>query len=182
MPPREPDASSDPSATATTSIDPLSLEAQVCFGLALAARGVIGAYRPVLEPLGLTHPQYLVMLALWERGSVSNKELADLLGLDPGTATPLVQRLVKAGLVEKHRPHDERSVVIELTPEGRALRERAEHVPHVMVRRLGLEMAEVEQLRASMHRLITAAAQAGPPTEEELAALAGRAGGRRAAG
>ena len=109
-------------------------------------------------------------------------ELADLLGLDPGTATPLVQRLVKAGLVEKHRPHDERSVVIELTPQGRALRERAEHVPHVMVRRLGLEMAEVEQLRASMHRLITAAAQAGPPTEEELAALAGRAGGRRAAG
>jgi MarR family transcriptional regulator, organic hydroperoxide resistance regulator len=159
--------------------DPLALESQVCFALALAARGVIGAYRPVLEPLGLTHPQYLVMLALWEHQELTNSELAAMLGLDPGTATPLVRRLVNAGLVQKDRSRDERSVLITLTSEGRALRRRAQHVPEVMVRRLGVSLDEVEQLRTAMHRLIDAARQAQDPTADELAALAGRR--RRAA-
>src|SRR5882672_8601208 len=83
--------------------DPLSLEDQVCFALSVAARGIVGVYRPVLEPLGLTHPQYLVMLALWEHGEVSVKELSALLQLEPATVSPLVKRLEAIGYVGRRR-------------------------------------------------------------------------------
>lgn len=154
-------------------LDPLHLEAQVCFALARASREVIGSYRPVLDELGLTHPQYLVLLALWQHGELTNKALADLLGLDPGTATPLVQRLVRAGLVAKSRPGDGRTVSISVTEAGAALRERAEHVPQVMLRRLGLTLEQVEQARAVMTTLLEATDQASPVTDDERAALAG---------
>lgn len=97
-------------------IDLLALDRQVCFGLAVAARTVIALYRPLLEPMGLTHPQYLVMLALWERAPRSGRELASALQLDPGTLTPLLKRLESAGYLVRHRdPSDERSLAITLT-------------------------------------------------------------------
>ena len=81
----------------------LALERQVCFALSVAARNVVAVYRPVLEPLGLTHPQYLVMLALWQHGSLSVKDLSGLLQLDPGTLSPLLKRLEAAGLLRRER-------------------------------------------------------------------------------
>src|SRR3954454_19905339 len=97
------------SAPATpVSEDLLALDRQVGFALAVAARNVIGLYRPVLEPMGLTHPQYLVMLALWERAPLTQREIGELLSLDPATISPLVRRLEAGGLVERQRhPDDE---------------------------------------------------------------------------
>jgi len=138
--------------------DLLALENQVCFGLAVAARSVIALYRPVLEPLSLTHPQYLVMLALWERDPRSLKDLSETLQLEPATLSPLLKRLEAVGYVERKRSTaDERSLEVTLTPEGRALRAEAESIPHRIVERLGLPMADLENLRSSLHAIISAA-------------------------
>jgi len=138
--------------------DLLALENQVCFGLAVAARSVIALYRPVLEPLSLTHPQYLVMLALWERDPRSLKDLSETLQLEPATLSPLLKRLEAVGYVERKRSTaDERSLEVTLTPEGRALRAEAENIPHRIVERLGLPMADLENLRSSLHAIISAA-------------------------
>ena len=103
--------------------DPLELERQVCFALSVAARGVVGIYRPLLEPMGLTHPQYLVMLALWQQAPLSVRELSRLLQLDPGTLSPFLKRLEAIGYVRRRRdPSDERSLAVTLTPSGQALR------------------------------------------------------------
>jgi MarR family transcriptional regulator, organic hydroperoxide resistance regulator len=140
--------------------DQLALDRQVCFALAVASRSVIGLYRPVLDPLGLTHPQYLVMLALWQHESLSVKELGRLLQLDSGTLSPLLKRLTAAGLVTKQRQvDDERSVAVGLTPAGQALRQRAEEVPHQIVRRLGLDVEELTLLHHALTRVIAAATQ-----------------------
>src|SRR3954470_24421885 len=107
-------------------VDPLALEQQVCFALSVAARSVIAVYRPLLEPMGLTHPQYLVMLALWQNAPLSVKELSRLLQLEPATLSPLLKRLEASGFV--HRPRaseDERSLAVTLTPAGRELRSEA---------------------------------------------------------
>src|SRR3984885_5094756 len=110
--------------------DPLALERQVCFALSIAARSVLSVYRPLLEPMGLTHPQYLVMLALWGRSPLSVKELGEMLQLDAPTLSPLLKRLEAAGLLTRTRePRDERQLRIELTEEGRDLREMALKVP-----------------------------------------------------
>jgi DNA-binding MarR family transcriptional regulator len=139
--------------------DPLALDRQVCFALAVAAREVVALYRPVLEPLGLTHPQYLVMLALWERDCRSLRDLADTLALDPGTLSPLVKRLEAAALVRRERdPQDERLLAVTLTPAGRALRRKAERVPAQIVQRLGLPVSELENLNAALRVVIKAAA------------------------
>jgi DNA-binding MarR family transcriptional regulator len=139
--------------------DPLALDRQVCFALAVAAREVIALYRPVLEPLGLTHPQYLVMLALWERDPRSLRELAETLALDPGTLSPLVKRLESAGLVRRERDRaDERLLAVTLTPEGRRLRKRAERVPGRIVERLGLPLSDLEHLNTVLRAVIRAAA------------------------
>lgn len=149
----------------TTPGDPLALESQVCFALALASRSVIAAYRPVLAPLHLTHPQYLVMLALWEHERMNQKTLAGMLGLDPGTLSPIVRRLEQIGYVHRQRdPEDERSVLLSLTDAGRKLREQAEEIPERMMRRLDLSLADVQQLHRGMTRLIAAARRA--PAEE----------------
>lgn len=138
--------------------DLLALENQVCFGLAVAARSVIALYRPVLEPLSLTHPQYLVMLALWERDPRSLKDLSETLQLEPATLSPLLKRLEAIGYVERKRSTaDERSLEVTLTTEGRALRAEAENIPHRIVERLGLPMADLENLRSSLHAIISAA-------------------------
>jgi DNA-binding MarR family transcriptional regulator len=138
-------------------VDPLALDRQVCFALAATSRSVIGLYRPVLEPLGLTHPQYLVMLALWERSPRTAKDIADTLFLEPPTVTPLLKRLEAAGLVTRARnPGDERELRIELTPAGRALRSRAEAVPGRIVERLGVPIETLEQVRDSLTQLLRA--------------------------
>src|SRR5689334_7685550 len=104
----------------------LRLENQLCFALVTAARNVVAIYRPILEPLGLTHPQYLVMLALWERAPRTLNDLAVDLALEPATVSPLVKRLETEGLVVLQRSsEDERRLEITLTEAGAALRERA---------------------------------------------------------
>lgn len=139
------------------SADPLALDRQVCFALVATARNVVAFYRPVLEPLGLTHPQYLVMLALWERSPRRLGELADTLALEPATLSPLVRRLEAAGLVERRRdPDDERALALTLTEAGLALRTRAEEVPGRIVERLGMDVAELETLRDGLTRLLEA--------------------------
>jgi DNA-binding MarR family transcriptional regulator len=139
-------------------VDPLALDRQVCFALAAASRTVIGLYRPVLEPLGLTHPQYLVMLALWERSPRTVRDIGDALALDPATLSPLLKRLESAGLItRKRKVDDERSLDVELTEAGRALRARAVDVPAQIVKRLGMPVAELEATRDALTRLLAAA-------------------------
>ncbi|GAA3396820.1 MarR family winged helix-turn-helix transcriptional regulator [Cryptosporangium minutisporangium] len=143
--------------------DLLALDRQVCFALAVASRSVIAVYRPLLEPLGLTHPQYLVMLALWEQAPRSGRELSEVLQLDPGTLSPLLKRLEAAGLIRRERDQrDERQLAVTLTEAGAALRAQAERIPPAVVARLGMELSELEQLHASLTRVIAAARSAGP--------------------
>ena len=135
----------------------LRLAQQVCFALAVAARNVIGLYRPVLEPMGLTHPQYLVMLALWERAPLTQREIGELLSLDPATVSPLVRRLEAGGLVERQRhPDDERALQVTLTPRGACLRAQALLVPPQIIERLGMEVEQLQALHGSLTRVIAA--------------------------
>ncbi|AZU01005.1 MarR family winged helix-turn-helix transcriptional regulator [Brevibacterium linens] len=135
--------------------NPLALEAQICFALAVASRGVIGAYRSVLEPLGLTHPQYLVMLALWQRERLPVREIARLLRLEPATVSPLVKRLEALDYVTKTRSgSDERIVEVTLTATGRELRRTAEAIPGTMMAKLGMDVDGVRELHAVMQKII----------------------------
>ena len=139
----------------------LALERQVCFALSVAARNVVAVYRPVLEPLGLTHPQYLVMLALWQHGPLSVKDLSGLLQLDPGTLSPLLKRLEAAGLLRRERdPKDQRNLALALTDKGRALRAEAEKIPAGIVERLGMPVEELMALQGALTRVIAASRQA----------------------
>lgn len=141
-----------------TERDPLALEEQVCFALAVASRQVVAAYRSVLDPLGLTHPQYLVMLALWEHGELSVKRLSETLHLDPGTLSPLLKRLESAGLVSRNRStDDERVLVVRPTAEGADLRRRALSVPTTMLARLGMTESDLTATNTVLHRIIDAA-------------------------
>jgi MarR family transcriptional regulator, organic hydroperoxide resistance regulator len=140
-----------------TGEDALALERQVCYALSVAARNVVAVYRPWLEPMGLTHPQYLVMLALWQHGPLAIKDLSRLLQLDPGTLSPLVKRLEQAGLVRRDRdPRDERALAIALTDKGRSLRAQAEEIPAGIVAHLGMPMDELLSLREALTRVIAA--------------------------
>jgi len=128
--------------------DLLRLDNQLCFALVTAARNVVALYRPVLEPLGLTHPQYLVMLALWEHSPRSLSELADALAMEPATLSPLVKRLEAQGRITRaRRPGDERVLDIALTPDGQALRERALEVPGQIMQRTGMDAEALAALR-----------------------------------
>ncbi|MET7907072.1 MarR family transcriptional regulator [Streptomyces avermitilis] len=132
----------------------LLLDDQLCFALYAAQRAVTAAYRPLLDELGLTYPQYLVLLVLWERGETTVKELAAALRLDYGTVSPLLKRLESAGLVSRERSaHDERSVLVAVTGRGEALRERAAHVPQALLAATGLRGGEVAALREELWRL-----------------------------
>src|SRR6476660_9520627 len=141
--------------------DPLALEGQVCGALSVAARTVVTVARLVLEPLGLTHPQYLVMLALWQHGPLSVKDLSGLLQLDPGTLSPLLKRLEAAGLLRRERdPKDQRNLALALTDEGRALREKAEKIPAGIVERLGMPVEELMEMHGVLTWVIAAAQRA----------------------
>ena len=128
--------------------DLLALDNQVCFALVTAARNVVSIYRPVLEPLGLTHPQYLVMLALWESSPRSLGNLADELAMEPATLSPLVKRLEAQGRVTRERrASDERVLDIALTAAGRRLRSRALRVPEQIMAQVGMDVDELARLR-----------------------------------
>src|SRR4051812_1298351 len=172
MSPPRPATRSGPSARPRTAEahDPeelLRLDQQVCFALAVAARNVVGLYRPVLEPMGLTHPQYLVMLTLWQYAPLSVKDLSSRLQLEPATLSPLLKRLEAAGLVSRARSfEDERSLSVSLTESGRALRERALRVPPAIVERLGMSGDELLALHGALTRVIEAAS-ASPKEHED---------------
>lgn len=137
--------------------DLLELDRQVCFSLAVASRSVIGIYRPILEPLGLTHPQYLVMLALWGQPPLRFGTLARMLRLDPATLSPIVKRLEQSGLVHKSAVDgDERTFLISPTEKGRALREQALSVPPAVIERLGLPLERLVALRDELASVIRA--------------------------
>lgn len=128
--------------------DLLKLENQLCFALVTAARNVVSIYRPVLDPLGLTHPQYLVMLALWEHSPRSLGELAEELAMEPATLSPLVKRLEAQGRVSRtRRTDDERVLDIALTADGTSLRARALDVPAQIMARVGMDADQLAALR-----------------------------------
>jgi DNA-binding MarR family transcriptional regulator len=131
--------------------DLLKLDNQVCFALVTAARNVVAIYRPILEPLGLTHPQYLVMLALWERTPRSLRELAEELALEAATLSPLVKRLEAQGLVTRNRRDgDERTLDVNLTAAGIRLREKALDVPRQVMASVGADAASLLALRDAL--------------------------------
>jgi DNA-binding MarR family transcriptional regulator len=147
-------------ADGAASDDLLALQNQVCFALAVASRSVIALYRPILEPLGLTHPQYLVMLSLWEQSPRSVSSIGRALQLEPATLSPLLKRLEASGYVERARdPHDERMLRVGLTQTGRLLRDRALGIPPKIIDRLGMDLAELADLRIVLHRVIQAATE-----------------------
>lgn len=143
------------SAPPATDANLLELERQVCFALAVASRGVIAVYRPLLEPMKLTHPQYLVMLALWQYAPLTVTELGQHLQLDPATLSPLLKRLEATGYLSRLRdPADERALRLTLTDEGQALREQALAIPEAVMGRLDLTMSDVEELHTFLEALI----------------------------
>ncbi|QNP72179.1 MarR family transcriptional regulator [Streptomyces roseirectus] len=131
--------------------DPPRLDDQLCFALYAAQRAVTAAYRPLLDELGLTYPQYLVLLALWEHGETPVKQLASTLHLDYGTVSPLLKRMETAGLIHRTRsPHDDRSILITCTPHAETLRTRAAAVPETLLSATGLGGTEVARLREEL--------------------------------
>jgi DNA-binding MarR family transcriptional regulator len=156
--------------TTVPDTDQLALEKQVCFALAVTNRAVLAVYRPLLEPLGLTHPQYLVMLALWDHQKataadgtpLSVKQIASALQLDSATLSPMLKRLEALGLITRTRSAaDERSTDIDLTDQGTALRRRALEIPSAVVGRLGVDVAELEELHRVLTHINSAALAAG---------------------
>ncbi|TQM82076.1 DNA-binding MarR family transcriptional regulator [Saccharothrix saharensis] len=132
----------------------LELDDQLCFALYAASRAVTARYRPLLDELGLTYPQYLVMLVLWERDAVPVKDVAAALQLDYGTLSPLLKRLEAGGLIRRERrPDDERSVRLVLTGPGEELRERAKDVPPAMGDAMNLDEEDTARLRALLRTL-----------------------------
>lgn len=134
----------------------LRLDKQLCFALYGAAHAFTRAYKPLLAPLGLTYPQYVVMMALWEEDDISVKSLGEKVGLDSGTLSPLLKRLEQINYVARRRDAaDERVVFITLTEEGRALKARALQVFSTIGNLTGCDLAEIESLRDSLKRLKT---------------------------
>src|ERR671929_1248421 len=133
----------------------VDLDDQLCFALYAASRAVTARYRPMLDAIGLTYPQYLVMMLLWEKDHQTVGQLGARLALDSGTLSPLLKRLTAAGLVTRHRRvEDERSVAIALTDRGRALRERGLAISEDMIGALKLDADEVGALKSQLETLI----------------------------
>ena len=129
-------------------VESLRLDNQLCFALYGAANRMTRLYRPMLDALGLTYPQYLAMLVLWEKSPQTVGALGDALDLDSSTLTPLLKRLEAGGLVERHRdPQDERRVIVGLTDKGRALRDQAEAIPKQMICALDMPLDLIETMR-----------------------------------
>ncbi len=143
-------------ATEQDPVDVLALDRQVCFALAVAARRVIATYRPFLEPLDLTHPQYLVMLALWQHQQLSVRGLSEHVSLEPATLSPLLKRLEANGYITRRRdPDDERTLQVSLTQQGQELREQALDIPTAVMQRLDMDVAELHHLHGILTDIIT---------------------------
>jgi len=145
-------------ATSTTSEVPgtpwLALDGQLCFALYAASLAMTRLYKPLLDPLGLTYPQYLVMLVLWEADGLTVGQVGDRLALDSGTLTPLLKRLEATGLVQRLRDAtDERRVLLRLTPAARALKLRAASVPLAIAQASGCTLGEISELTSQLHAL-----------------------------
>lgn len=135
--------------------NPLLLENQICFKIYTAEREITKLYRGLLEEIGVTYPQYLALLVLWEDGTVSVKELGRKLFLDSGTLTPMLKRMESNGLVERHRSvEDERSVVISLTKKGEAMKEKAACVPTRLLEGLEMDGEELERLDQTLTTIL----------------------------
>jgi DNA-binding MarR family transcriptional regulator len=130
------------------------LDNQLCFPLYAASRAIMQAYQPALSKLGLTYPQYLVMMVLWEEDGLSVKAIGEKLYLDSGTLTPLLKRLEENGLVLRGRAtHDERVVELFLTTEGKRLKKRAETIPQDVLCKIGIPLEKVQRLREDVKLL-----------------------------
>ena len=131
----------------------LCLDEQLCFPIYAASNLIVKAYRPFLTPLGLTYPQYLVMLVLWEKECVSVGDLGQILHLDSGTLTPLLKRMETSGLINRSRdPNDERRVLISLKDKGRDLSAEAEKIPKELTK--NIEFDNLSQLRDELKVLV----------------------------
>jgi len=136
--------------------DMLKLENQLCFPLYACSKEIIRRYAPLLEPFGLTYTQYITMMVLWEHPSVSVKSLGKFMYLDSGTMTPLLKKLEKKGLLTRRRSlKDERSIIIELTQEGKALKEKMKIIPEKMSSCVNLDHDEALQLYALLYKVLS---------------------------
>jgi len=145
---------------------PLSLDEHLCFALYSASRAMTAAYRPLLADLGITYPQYLVLLVLGEEGSISVGRLGERLQLDSGTLSPLLKRMEAGGIVRRRRSDtDERQVEVALTTDGKRLRRKAQCIPEQLFPLTGLTPEQAIDLRAGVARLTEALidAQKGKP-------------------
>ena len=148
------DLAASPQSPAMSNNASLNLEAQLCFALYAATNQIVRAYRAPLAALGLTYPQYLAMLVLWEQGAQTVKGLADRLALDSSTLTPLLKRLEAAGLVDRARNDaDERVVRVSLTPKGRALQQPVAEVQRRVACKTRLSDVDFTKLRAQLKDL-----------------------------
>ena len=138
-----------------TDFNPLALENQLCFPLYAASKELTRRYKPFLDPLGLTYTQYVAMMVLWEQDGITVGELGSKLYLDSATLTPLLKRLEAHGFVRRERSHeDERAVIVTLTDEGRALRERALEVPYCMAGCLEISPEDATELKMLLEKLL----------------------------
>ena len=143
-----------PRLTAPIRADWLKLDHQLCFALYSASLAMTKFYKPLLDPLGLTYPQYLVMLVLWEADGITVSQLGERVALDSGTLTPLLKRLEASDLVRRLRDTaDERRVLLQLTPVGRALKSKAMAVPESMACASGCALDELAALTARLKAL-----------------------------
>lgn len=132
----------------------LHLDQQLCLALQISSSLVTRIYRGLLKPLGLTHPQYLVLIALWERGRCTMGDLRQALCMDTGALTPLVKRMEAEGLLTRSRDHaDERRVFVDLTDRGQALRDDVARVRQEVVRRLPIPLEDLAELRATLQKV-----------------------------
>lgn len=132
----------------------LHLDQQLCFALYSASLAMTKQYKPLLDPLGLTYPQYLAMLVLWETSPISVNELGKRLSLDSGTLTPLLKRLEASGLISRQRDSlDERRVLVSLTNKGQQLKQDAQAIPQTIACQVGIGVNDITALRDTLHRI-----------------------------
>lgn len=140
--------------------DHLKLENQICFSIYATAREVTKLYKPLLEELNVTYPQYLALLVLWEEDCITVKEMGRRLYLDSGTLTPMLKRMETAGLLYRERSkHDERSVVVYLTEQGKEAEQTADSIPYQLLDQLNMDAEELKQFKASMMKVLNSVHQ-----------------------
>lgn len=142
--------------------DFLKLDKQLCFSVYVLHREIMQQYRPILDAIGLTYPQYIAMMVLWENGQQTVNQLGEKLNLDNGTVTPLLKRLESKKLVTRTRSKaDERVVLIALTEEGEILKEKASCVPMKILKALNLDLEDLNQLKAMSDKVVERAQKRG---------------------